>query len=325
MPEREPLNRIVIALEPFDEFVDRLKARFPDIEVAGSSQVDLPAKIAGADALICGFAALDEALPHADTLRWIQNTGAGVERLMTEQLRSRRLILTNGSGVMAPNMAEHIIAMMLHFARQMQSHHDARHDHVWREGFPRDRVFELNGQTAVLVGLGDIALETAARLKAFGMTIVGVRRSNTAKLPDHVDEVVPLGSLDKALARADHVIASIPSTPETRGLFNADRFAAFKPGAHFFNVGRGTAVVQQALIDALESGQVAGAGLDVTDPEPLPKDDPLWSAPNVLITRHTAGASPFFQQRLLALFEENVRRFQSGETLINVVDHDRGY
>jgi phosphoglycerate dehydrogenase-like enzyme len=157
------------------------------------------------------------------------------------------------------------------------------------------------------------------------MTIVGVRRSSGDDLPDHVDNLVQIADLDGVLPSADHVISSVPHTEETVGMFDAARFAKFKDGARFYNVGRGTSVIQPDLVSALISGKLSGAGLDVTDPEPLPAGDPLWRAPNVIITGHTSGATPKFEERLFALFGENIRRYVNGEELLNVVDQVRGY
>ena len=136
---------------------------------------------------------------------------------------------------------------------------------------------------------------------------------------------VPLRDLDAILDQGDHVVSSVPHTAETIGMWNADRFQQFRDGAYFYNVGRGTSVVQPDLIAALESGKLGGAGLDVAEPEPLPADDPLWDAPNLLITHHSAGATPKFAGRVVALFAENIRRYQAGEDLHNLVDITRGY
>jgi len=134
-----------------------------------------------------------------------------------------------------------------------------------------------------------------------------------------------MAPLDEALGQADHVAISLPLTESTRGLFDAGRFAAVKPGAYLYNVGRGATVETAALVAALESGRLAGAGLDVTDPEPLPADSPLWEMPNVLITAHTSGSTPRYWDRGVALLEENIRRYLAGEDLLNVVDVGEGY
>lgn len=325
MAQRPPLQRVLVAIGPEPADISALTARFPDVafDVAGPDAVN--DHIAVADAALIGWVSPRETLDLATRLKWIQTAGAGVERVVGDGFADRGILLTNGSGVMAPNMAEHVIGLMLAFARGFPALMKGQQRQSWKNGVGMDTVFELGGQTALLVGLGDIALATAARLKGFGVTVIGVRRSAGGELPAHIDRVVSIADLDDALGEADHVIASLPHTAETVRLFNRDRFARFKDGACFYNVGRGTSVVQAALIGALESGKLGGAGLDVTEPEPLPAGDPLWDAPNVIITAHTAGATPFFRERVLALFADNIERYQAGEVLVNEVDIGRGY
>ena len=327
MPGRPPLSRVLIAVGDSGQFeTSNLIAQFPEIEFVHVEPDDAASNIADVDAiLIWGFSS-GEMLDKAIRLKWNQTLGAGVERMLDDGFADRGIMLTNGSGVMAPNMAEHVASMMLAFARGLPTVLDAQREHRWKSGVGIETVFELGGQTVVLVGLGDIALETAARLKAFGMRVIGVRRTPLAdRQGPAVDKVVSITELDTVLGEADHVVSSLPHTSETVGLFDRARFSRFKDGAHFYNVGRGTSVVQPDLVAALTSGKLAGAGLDVATPEPLPEDDPLWDAPNVILTGHTAGATPRFHERALALFTENVRRYQAGEDLLNVVDVERGY
>ncbi|MBA3274717.1 MAG: D-2-hydroxyacid dehydrogenase [Chloroflexia bacterium] len=326
MPNRQPLQRVLVAIgsQPVD--TSGLTARFPEIEFDGVGPDAVNDHIAEADAALIGWVSPSETLDKAPRLKWIQTAGAGVERVVGDGFADRGILLTNGSGVMAPNMAEHVIGLMLAFARGLPALMQGQQRQSWKNGVGMDTVFELGGQTVLLVGLGDIALATAERLQAFGMTVIGVRRSDASgNPPAHVDRVVSIADLDAVLGEADHVISSLPHTSETQGVFDRDRFARFKDRAYFYNLGRGTSVVQADLIGALESGKLGGAGLDVTDPEPLPEGDPLWDAPNVIITAHTAGATPHFQERVLALFVENIARYQSGEDLVNVVDIERGY
>jgi len=327
MPNREPLSRVLIAVGDRRLDVSTLASQYPMIDFDVVESGAAASKIASADAALIGWGSSADIVSKSTRLKWIQTVGAGVERMLNDGFADHGILLTNGSGVMAPNMAEHVIGMMLGFARGLPAVLDAQREHRWKSGVGIETVFELGGQTVVLVGLGDIALETAVRLKAFGMRIVGVRRTVVAgdPLPPHVDQMISITEIDSVLGLGDHVISSVPHTAETIGMFNESRFNRFKDGAYFYNLGRGTSVVQQDLIAALGSGKLAGAGLDVTTPEPLPEDDPLWDAPNVIITGHTAGATPRFHDRVLALFAENVRRYQAGQDLLNVVDVARGY
>jgi phosphoglycerate dehydrogenase-like enzyme len=263
-------------------------------------------------------------LAAAERLRWLQTGGAGVDTQPLAELARRGITLTNNSGVHAPNMAEHVLAMMLAFARQIPSLVRAQSAHRWRDTETHRAVFELNGQTLLLLGLGDIGLAIAARAAAFNMRIVGVRRRGlpVADLPV---EIAPMARLHELLGAADHVATSLPLTPATRGLLGTEELAAMKPGAYLYNVGRGPVIDTAALIAALASGHLGGAGLDVVDPEPLPADSPLWDMANVLITSHTSGASPIYWERGTAILAENARRFSQGEPLLNVVDLDAGY
>lgn len=321
--DRTPLKRVVVMIDAQETHKDRLPREFPDIEFVFTDSDHVAGEIAGAQALL-GWSKLDGLLDHAHELVWVQNVGAGVEQIVSDDFRSRELILTNGSGIMAPNIAEHVIGMMLALARRFPDLLEAQWKQRWKGDVDSTSVTELGGQTALLVGVGEIGLQIARRLTAFDMTVLGVRRS-AGDPPEHFEDVGSFDDLPQLVERADHVISSVPHTPETIGIFNADLFAQFKRGARFYNVGRGTSVVQADLIAVLESGQLSGAGLDVTDPEPLPEGDPLWTAPNVIITAHTSGATPRFQDRLFDLFTDNLRRYVAGEDLRNVVDQNRGY
>jgi phosphoglycerate dehydrogenase-like enzyme len=326
MPDRKPIQRVIISLsdEPLD--ISQLEAQFPDVSFETVGSGDVGGALNETDAAVVGFVNVRDSLKDASRLVWLQNAGAGVERIVDTGLQERGILLTNGSGVMAANMAEHVVGLMLAFARNLPSVLKSQESRTWRSGIDLTSVFELTGQTVVLIGLGDIGLQIATRLSGFGMTVIGVRRTAPVDgFPANVERVVTIDALAEVLGDADHVISSVPHTPATIGMYDAAMFARFKDGAYFYNVGRGTSVVQPDLVAALESGKLGGAGLDVTDPEPLPADDPLWNAPNVIITGHTSGFTPHFRARVLDLFAENLRRYRAGEELLNVVDFSRGY
>ncbi|MDP9365977.1 MAG: D-2-hydroxyacid dehydrogenase [Chloroflexota bacterium] len=322
MAERR-LETVVVAVPLTEGHLARLRERFPDVRFVVADERPAPDELRDADAVVAWRLDAEQAA-GAPRLRWWQTGGAGVERMPLRELAARDVTITNNSGVAAPNIAEHLLAMMLAFARGVPALVRAQAERRWKDEAARDRVFELGGQTLLLVGLGEIGLATAARAKPFGMRVVGARRTE-GDPPPGIDEVVPMARLDEALGRADHVAISLPLTERTRGLFDAGRFAAIKPGAHLYNVGRGGTVETAALVAALESGRLAGAGLDVTDPEPLPADSPLWGMPNVLITAHTSGATPRYWDRGVEVLEENIRRYLAGEELLNAVDAGEGY
>jgi phosphoglycerate dehydrogenase-like enzyme len=234
-------------------------------------------------------------------------------------------MLTNSSGVSAPNMAEHVLGMMIALTRRFPQSIQAQAGREWRDEATHREVGELLDQTVLVVGIGEVGREVAQRALAFGMRVHGLRRRTEAPPPAGFARVFGIGELPEALADADQVVITLPATPESRGMFDAAAFAAMKPGAMIYNVGRGPVIDTAALIAALESGHLGGAGLDVTDPEPLPEESPLWEMENVLITAHTSGATPRYWKRQSELIAQNIRRIRDGDTPRNLVDLDAGY
>jgi phosphoglycerate dehydrogenase-like enzyme len=299
----------------------------PGVEFLLPEGKALPAGIARAQAAAISWDGppIDEILSAGTQLRWLHQRGAGIDRIATPKLVSSELTLTNGSGNHAPNIAEHVLGMMLAFARQLPALLRAQHERTWQTP-AANTLFELSGQTLAIVGYGAIGAALAERAAALGMRVLGVRRTTAEEaLPPHVAAMFPTGHIDAALAEADHVVIALPLTLQTRGLFSASRLAAMKRGAYLYNVGRGAIVDHDALLAALRSSHLAGAGLDVTEPEPLPASSPLWLEPGVLITAHSSGQTPRSFERYRALLLENMRRFERGEALLNVVDKALGY
>jgi phosphoglycerate dehydrogenase-like enzyme len=258
----------------------------------------------------------DSAL-EAKRLRWIHLTTAGYTRYDSAEFRGafggRGAQLSNSSGVYDEPCAEHLLSFMLAHARQLPVSLDAqRTDRAWPYLARRAASRLLLGQSVVLLGFGAIGRRLAELLAPFHAKITAVRRRPAG---DENVAVVTEDKLAEALADADHIVNILPENPATIRFVNAARLAAAKPGAIFYNVGRGTTVDQDALLAALQSGQLAAAYLDVTDPEPLPPEHPLWSAPNCRITPHSAGGHDTEPQRLVQHFLDNLRRFECGESL----------
>jgi phosphoglycerate dehydrogenase-like enzyme len=332
-----PLTTIVIAMTIPEAILSRFRAEFPDIrfivpsEAVGPGGGSVTARVTptedevrDADAII-GWELPSHLLEAASRLRWMHASGAGVERYDLAQIGGRGVMLTNSSGVSAPNMAEHVLGMMIALTRRFPRLLRAQTRREWRDEATHREVGELQDQTVLIVGIGEIGCAVAQRAAAFGMRVNGLRRRADASPPPGFDRVFAIGDLSRALADADHVVVTVPNTPRSRGLFDASAFAAMKPGAAIYNVGRGPVIDTAALIEALESGHLGGAGLDVTDPEPLPADSPLWDMENVLITAHTSGATPRYWERQADLIAENVRRIQRGDAPRNLVDLEAGY
>lgn len=321
---RDPIRSFVICLPLPEEYVEALRTAFPEVEFRKVDNDGLPEALRTADA-VAAVRIPEAAIRAAKNLKWIHRGATGVEDLVTPTLRDSDIILTNSSGAHSSNIAEHVIAMILAFARGFPSLFRAQSDRAWDSGRLESPVFELTGQTVLLAGVGDIGQAVASRARALGMTTIGVRRRSDQPRPDDIDTMVAIDRLHEVLSSADHVVNSLPITESTRGMFDAATFGAMKQGAHFYNVGRGSTVDTDALIDALESGRLAGAGLDVTDPEPLPADSKLWSLPNVILTMHTSGRTPHKWERVFRLIEINLERYQNGHGLLNAVDIESGY
>lgn len=334
----KPLRSILLLMDVPAVILTELRSEFPEIafvvpgedeaesEVAkysGMRREPTPEEFANADGII-GWRVTKDVLDQSPQLRWIHAGGAGVNSYDLGAIAARGIVLTNSSGVAAPNIAEHIMGMMLALARRIPALVRSQDAREWRDHVTHREVSELLGSTLLIVGVGDIGQELGRRAAVFGMEVLGVRRSASAIYPGF-DLVGDRDALPELVGRADHIVITLPETAESRGMIDAALIARMKPGSIIYNVGRGPVIDSDALIAALERGHLGGAGLDVTDPEPLPSDSPLWAMDNVLITSHTSGSTPRYWQRLLPIVMENIRRIQAGEQPRNVVDLAAGY
>jgi phosphoglycerate dehydrogenase-like enzyme len=267
-----------------------------------------------------------ELLRAASKLRWVQVGSAGVENVMFPELVDSNITLTNCKIIQGPEISDHAMALLLALTRRLNLLIPLKAKKGWpqREFQSDSRPLELNGRTALIVGLGGIGTQIAQRAWAFGMHVLAVDLKDIP-MSRFVDQVVPPDRLQELLPKADVVFMSVPDTKESFKMMGADEFALMKQGSFFIAVSRGHTYDGPALIKALDEKRLAGAGLDVTDPEPLPPDSPLWDFENVVITPHIAGQSDKFPDRQLAVFQENARRFSEGLPLINVVDKHAGF
>ena len=307
-----------------EDLVAPLQAEFPGVRlVAAPSVAEALAEVGDADAII-GYCA-DELIAPADKLVWVQIFSAGVEHCLgVEAIATGDVLLTNMQKMASPVIGEHAIAMMLSLTRGLAQQARSMPDGEWNGSVGDDiGMMSVDGKTVLVVGLGGIGKAAAKRAAALGMRVIATRNRSRSG-PDYVDYVGLSDELLELAAQADVVINALPLTPDTRGLFDKEFFDAVKPGVFFVNVARGASVVTDDLVAALVDGRVAGAGLDVTDPEPLPAEHPLWQMPNVIITPHIAWYGNN-RERQLALARENIRRFIAGDALLNVVDPQRGY
>ncbi len=262
-------------------------------------------------------------LHGSPALEWLQTNSAGVEPYIQPGVLAGDTLLTNATGAYGLAIAEHMLGMLLELFKKLELYRDAQKSGAWQS---QGAVKAVYGSTVLVLGMGDIGGEFAARCKALGAKVIGVRRS-PRPCPEYADEVHLLEDLDSLLPQADVVAITLPGTDATRGLMSRERLAKMKEGAVLLNVGRGFIVDTEALCDALERGHLSGAGVDVTDPEPLPPTHRLWNIPTAVVTPHISGFYHLREthERIVGIFLENLRHFQAGEPLRNLVDFATGY
>ena len=305
-----------------EEQVDGLAAAFPAVEfVNQKGESPLPPDAEAIIGISRGSFDLvfqPDRLNALPRLRWVHAPGAGIDAYLFPGLTETSFIMTNGKIIQGPEVAEQALALCLCLTRGI--------GHVLK-GIPRvniPRPIELRGKTAAIIGMGGIGLGLAEKLAGLGMQVDGVTELNLPLL-GFVRDVYFSDELHAALAGADVVFMCAPVTPRSRKMLDAKAFAAMKPGAYLVNVSRGGTVDTEALYNAVASGHLAGAGLDVTDPEPLGLDHPLRALPNVIVTPHMAGVSDQLPARQMKLISTNIRRFLGGLPLVNIVDKHLSY
>ncbi len=274
----------------------------------------LATRIGEADVLVVSGLWQDALLQRAPRLRYIQSIGAGTDQFPRAALQARGIRLASARGVNAAAVAQHAMALILALARRLPEARDNQKKRFWRGmiGDLAQREDELGGQTLLIVGLGDIGGRLARLGKAFEMRVVGLRRDPAAGA-GAADSVHPMAELRGLLPEADFVALTCPLTPQTERLIDAAAFAAMKPSAYLVNVARGRVVDEPALVAALASRQIAGAGIDVTAEEPLAPESPLWDMERVLLTPHTAGETRRYEDNVIDILRDNLARLWRGE------------
>ncbi len=305
--------------------VAELEYLVPGVEIRLARTADQTATmLAGAEGLLGRPTA--GSLRPGTSLRWIQSPSAGVEGAMAiPGFVDGPIVLSNAQRIYAPPLVEHVFGLVLGLTRRLQVAVPLMKERAWRaEVFPPIEMPELRGKTLLVAGLGGIGTEVANLGHAMGMRVIATRNNKTppTEIVEYVGGAAELAAL---AAGADVVVNCLPLTPATENVFDAAVFRAMKPTAYFVNIGRGGTVDTEALTRALDENRLAGAGLDVTRPEPLPADHRLWSLPNVILTPHVGSNSDFERERTWLLFRENLRRFVQGEPLLSVVDKRAAY
>ncbi|ELY54241.1 D-2-hydroxyacid dehydrogenase [Natronococcus jeotgali] len=293
---------------PIERYAQTLRERLPDRTVELARTPTAERELIEDARFVTGMTLEEELLEDADALEAFACAYAGTGHLPLDRLRERGVAVTNASGVHGPNMGEHVLGAILHFTRRFHVAERRQRRREWRHY----RAHELQGSTVTIVGLGAIGRATAERLEPFDVETIGVRYTPEKGGP--TDEVVGFEAepFEDALARTDYLVLACPLTDLTRGLIDREAMITLDPEAVIVNVARGPVVDTDALVDALRSNWIRGASLDVTDPEPLPEDHPLWNFGNVQITPHNAGQTPRYYERLADIVAENVRRFDEG-------------
>ena len=321
---RKP-TKVLLHNDRTQDLADQLKERFPTIEIGECNTYEnLPDVIATFEPDVVyaiRFAGSDgypvAAFFAANGPRWIANGGAGTDHLGTWD--PKRTTVTNAAGVAADMMAEYVLGCFLHFSLDVPGLQADKAARIWRPRF----VTPLKGKTILIVGLGHTGRSIAAHAKAFGMTVLGTRMRPTKM--DNIDQVYPSDQLLDVLPQADFVAVSTPLTDQTRGLIGQNEIDAMKSGVILADVSRGGVIDQSALLRALQSGKIAGAGLDVFETEPLPSDSPFWDLNNIILSPHCSAVHDQWEQDSFNLFLDNLQNWENGDPLFNIVDPNRGY
>jgi len=291
-----------------------------DLQVISCEWEDAGQYIAEADVLVAwGWMDIKALYLAAPKLKWVHALSAGVETMTFPEIQGSATVLTNSRGIHGIPIAEHIFAMALTFTRGLHLLLRQQLNKKWRR-VPTDEIHE---KTIGIIGLGSIGREIAKKAKGLGMHVVATKREITTEL--FVDKLYPPAELNTMLALCDFVVVALPLIAETQEYIRLEHFQVMKRSAYFFNISRGAVVREPDLIIALEQGLIAGAGLDVFETEPLPENNPLWERENVIITPHLAALSPYYLDRAIKLFTDNLARYMNGRDMFNIIDKQKGY
>ncbi len=316
-------KKIVIAnADP--QMLQTLSSASTKVRVVSANSSNIMKELADADAFI--GEPTPEMVRAGKNLKWVQIMSAGAERVLFlsggNDLRDSNIVLTNNRIVQGPEIADHALALLLCLSRGLNIFIGDRKTETWD---PRNyHGIELNGKTAVIIGMGGIGQQIATRAWAFGMNVIGVDLQDYPISP-FVKRMVKPDQLDEVLPEADVLFISAPHTEQSHKMVGPKQFSLLKKGSYFVAVSRGGVYDMPSLVKALDEQRLAGAGVDVTDPEPLPKGHPLWNFNNAIITPHIAGRSDRDRARMVNTIKENIARFADGKPLLNVVNKQRGF
>jgi len=313
------MRKMVLKKNLHPDLIQQIKEVAPDWELIVGIDEEVWGPHINKAEIILGY---QLSLHTFSNLKWLQSTSAGINHFPIDQFIKNGTILTSANGVHAYPISETIFAYILGLTRNIHTYVRNQQSKIWHH---EDNKLEIHGKTIGIFGVGAIGKETAKIAKAFGMKVLGVRHSG---LPvEHVDEMYIPEQIDHILPKCDYVVVTLPLTKETHHLFGSKQFALMKSSAFFINIGRGSLVNEEELIKALKEEEIAGAGLDVFEKEPLSDDSPLWDLQNVIITPHTAGSTENYNKRVVEdIFIPNLKKYLAGEKpSINLIDYSQGY
>lgn len=314
--------RVVLCYQADERHCRRIRETFPDAEIVNAGQERVAEELFQADVFF-GHAKVPvdwEGVVARGRLKWIQSSAAGLDHCLVPSVIESEIPVSSASGLFADQVAEQTLALALALIRSLPTFFRAQQ----AKEYVRRPTYDLHGKTVAILGFGGNGRRLAEVLKAFHVRILATDFYPVEK-PDYVEELFPVERTDEALFDADLVVATLPLYAETVKFVDASRFAAMKPGAFFVNVARGQVVDEAALIEALRSGKLAGAGVDVAEVEPLPPESPLWEMENVVITPHVGAQSERRIDDATDLFLYNFERFLRGEPILNLVDKRLGF
>jgi phosphoglycerate dehydrogenase-like enzyme len=314
--------RILVVIPLNEDEKERLQSKMPEAEYVYLPSAEITEELVKDSDIIIGNVP-PQYIKGTKKLKWLQLNSAGTDGYCEKGVIPEGAYLTNATGAYGLAISEHMLGMLLEIKKKLNLYYINQKKHIWKD---EGNVTSIEGSTALVVGLGDIGGDFARKMKALGSYTIGVKRTIGEK-PEYIDELYTMEALDTLLPRADIVALSLPGTKDTYHLFNKDKFKLMRKDAIILNVGRGSAICTEDLCDALENGMIRGAGLDVTDPEPLPADHRLWDVPGVVITPHISG---FFHlqetlSRIVNISIDNFEHFIKQEKLKNIVNFETGY
>lgn len=305
-----------------DEHIEQIKSSGIDVKVVVvSTKEEAVGHLSDAEVIACSPRDFP-AITGAKNLKWVHSFSAGMDRILTPEVKISDIIVSNSSGIHATPIAEHIIGFMLIFTRKFFDTFRNQQKKVWERN---DQLTELRDKNVLILGLGQIGTEAARLANCFGAYIFAIDNSTTKEKPEFVEDLKTPEHLDDMLAKADFVVLALPYTKENHHFFDMEKMKKMKPSAVVINIGRGGVIHEQELIEALNKNIIAGAGLDVTEEEPLPETSSLWDMESVVITPHHSGLSERYMDRAVEQFSRNLRAYLAGERLPNLVDKELGY